>query len=167
LLVCLFVFSAQNTILHPFLVFKVSIEESVVILIGLLLHVFFFFSSRLQYSFLVLCATCFKYNLLWRGLFRSCLFGVLEASCTWVDIFCLKFENFSATILFNIIGRVLLAHLLFLQCLWFADLFFWYNCRVLIYSFHSSWLFCLRILFFFSLICIFVFKPWNFVFHLF
>jgi hypothetical protein len=36
-----------------------------------------------------------------------------------------------------------------LQCSWFSGLVFWWSHWVLVYSFHSSWDFCLRVLLFF------------------
>jgi hypothetical protein len=53
----LFLFGAQNTSLHVLLAFKVSVEKSAVILLGLPLCVICFFS--------VLCVYCFNYNMLW------------------------------------------------------------------------------------------------------
>jgi hypothetical protein len=63
----LFSFSALNISLHPVLLFKVSVEKSAVIFIGLPLCYLIFLSYSLQYSFLVLGANCFNYNMLWRG----------------------------------------------------------------------------------------------------
>jgi hypothetical protein len=40
-------------------------------------------------------------------LFWSCLFGVLEASCTWMCISFLRFGNFSLIILLNILPTLL------------------------------------------------------------
>jgi hypothetical protein len=79
----LFSFSAQNTSLHALLAFKVSDEKSAVILMGLLLYVICLcYLYSLQYSFffsvlVVLMIICCGEVLFW-----SCLFGVLETSCT-------------------------------------------------------------------------------------
>jgi hypothetical protein len=59
-----------------------------------------------------------------------------------------------------------LAPLFLLWCPWFTGLVFLWSHRVLAYSFHSSWIFCLRILLFFFNVY-FVFKLWHSVFHLF
>jgi hypothetical protein len=42
----------------------------------------------------------------------------------------------------------------------------WWNRRVIVYSFQSSWVFCLWILLFFPQY-LFCFEPWNSVSHLF
>jgi hypothetical protein len=78
----LFSFNAWNTSLYALLAFKVSVEKSPVILMGLLLCYLFFLSYSLQYSFCIFCAGCFNDNMPWEFLFWSSLFGVLEASCT-------------------------------------------------------------------------------------
>jgi hypothetical protein len=62
----LFPFNAQNISFHVLLAFKVSVGKSAVILMGFLCH-FIFLSYSLQYSFLVLCANCFTYDMLWKG----------------------------------------------------------------------------------------------------
>jgi hypothetical protein len=51
----LFSFSAQNASLYALPAFKVSVEKSSVILMGLPLYVIFFLSCSLQYSFCSLC----------------------------------------------------------------------------------------------------------------
>jgi hypothetical protein len=77
----LFSFSAQNTLLYTLLAFMVSVEKSAVILMSLSLHVIFFFLPySLQYSFSVLCASCFNNYTLWRGSIVVKT-GVLEAFC--------------------------------------------------------------------------------------
>jgi hypothetical protein len=79
----LFSFSAQNTLLHVFLAFKVSIEKYAVILMDLPLYVICFFSLiafnivSLFSVLVILTIMCHKKVLLW-----SSLFGVPEASCT-------------------------------------------------------------------------------------
>jgi hypothetical protein len=61
----LFSFTARNGSLQALLAFKVSMEKSAVILMGLPLYVIcFFLSYSLQYSFSVLCASCFNDNML-------------------------------------------------------------------------------------------------------
>jgi hypothetical protein len=77
----------------------------------------FFLSYSLQYSFCVLCA-CFSDNMSWRVLFWSSLFGVLEASCTWMDNSFPRFGKLSDIIL-NILHICLLAPLLLLRYPWF------------------------------------------------
>jgi hypothetical protein len=62
-----FSFNAQNTSLHALLAFKISIEKSAVILMGLPLCYLFFTSYSLQYSFFILCACCFNDNMSWES----------------------------------------------------------------------------------------------------
>jgi hypothetical protein len=78
----LFSFSAWKTSLYALLAFKVSIEKSAVILMGLSLYVICFFSLTgfnilSLVSVLILMIICHGVVLFW-----SCLFGVLEASYT-------------------------------------------------------------------------------------
>jgi hypothetical protein len=80
----LFSFSAQITLFHVCLAFKVSVVKSAVIFDGFtFISYLFFLSYSLQYSFSVLCADlmiiCCGEVLFW-----SSLFGVLEASCIWM-----------------------------------------------------------------------------------
>jgi hypothetical protein len=56
--------SAQSTLLHALLAFKVSVEKSAIILMVLFLH-FVFSLLRPQYSFSVLCACCFNDTMPW------------------------------------------------------------------------------------------------------
>jgi hypothetical protein len=86
-------------------------------------------------------------------LFLSILFCVLEASCTTMDKSFLRFGKFSAIILLNIVC-IHLASTSSVHCLWFADLAFWLSCCVLENSFHNFCVFCVRVVLFFSLICI-------------
>jgi hypothetical protein len=55
-----------------------------------LVYYLFFLSYSLQYSFSSLCTFCFGVVL-----FGSCLFGVLEASFTWMGIVFCRLQNFS------------------------------------------------------------------------
>jgi hypothetical protein len=79
----LFSFSAQKTSLHALLAFKVSIEKSAVILMGLPLIVICFFSLT-AFSILSLFSVLVVLMIICRGvvLFFSSLFGILEASYT-------------------------------------------------------------------------------------
>jgi hypothetical protein len=77
----LFSFSARKNSLPALLTFKVSVEKSAVILMGLPLYIICFFSLTALNSFslvsvLVLMIICHGVVLFW-----SSLFGVLEASC--------------------------------------------------------------------------------------
>jgi hypothetical protein len=97
----LFSFSAWNTLLHALVAFKVSIEKSAVILMGLPLYVIcFFLSYRLQYSFSVLYACCFVDNMPGWGSILV-LFDVLKASCIWMGKSFRTFRKFSLLILLN------------------------------------------------------------------
>jgi hypothetical protein len=62
---------------------------------------------------------------------------------------------------------LLLGPLLLLQFPWFSDLVFWWSQWVLVYSFYSSWVNCLRFFLFFSLISILSSSSEDSVFHLF
>jgi hypothetical protein len=77
----LFSFSAQNTSLHAVLAFKVSIEKTAVILMGLPLYIICFFSLT-AFSILSLFSVLVFLIIICHGevLFWSSLFGVLEAS---------------------------------------------------------------------------------------
>jgi hypothetical protein len=77
----------------------------------------------------------------------------------------LRFGELAAIILLNIVCIPLLSISSLLQCPWFTGLVFWWSCWVLSYSFCSSWVFCLRLLFFFNIY--FIFEPWGSVFLLF
>jgi hypothetical protein len=76
-------FSAWKTSLHALLAFKVSVEKSAVILMGLPLYVICYFSLTtfntlsLVFGLVVLMIICHVVLLFWSG-----LFGVLEASFT-------------------------------------------------------------------------------------
>jgi hypothetical protein len=62
----LFSFIAQKTSLYALLAWKVSMEKSTLILMGLPLYdICFLLSYNLQYSFSILCVYCFKNNILW------------------------------------------------------------------------------------------------------
>jgi hypothetical protein len=71
-------FSAQNASLPALLSFKFSVDKSIILICLPLCTFCFFLSYSLQYSFFILCASCFNDNIM----FCSCLFGVLETSCT-------------------------------------------------------------------------------------
>jgi hypothetical protein len=78
----LFSFSAQNTSLHALLAFKVSVEKSAMILMGLSFYVFFFSLTAFNIISLLfvlgfLMIICHRELLFWPS-----LFGVLEDSCT-------------------------------------------------------------------------------------
>jgi hypothetical protein len=79
----LFSFSAWKSSLHALLAFKVSIEKSAVILMGLSLYVVCFF-SLIAFSILSLYSVLVVLMIICHGLvlFWSSLLGVLEASCT-------------------------------------------------------------------------------------
>jgi hypothetical protein len=62
----LYSFSGLNTSLYAILSFKVSVEKSAVILMGLTLYIFFLSSSH-QHSFSSLCACCFNDNMSWNS----------------------------------------------------------------------------------------------------
>jgi hypothetical protein len=81
-LLLLFLFSAWNTSLYDLLAFKVSIEKSAVILMGLPLYVICFFSLT-AFNTLLLFSVLIVLMIICRGevLVWSSLFGVLEASC--------------------------------------------------------------------------------------
>jgi hypothetical protein len=81
-------------------------------------------------------------------LFWSCLFGVLEASYTWMGISFMRFGKFPAIILFNIL-HIPLVCISSSQCPCFTGLVFWLSCWDLVYSFCSFWVFCLRDFLFF------------------
>jgi hypothetical protein len=83
----LFSLSAQNTSFHVLLAFKVSVEKSVVILIGLPLYVICFFSPT-AFNILSLFSVLVVLVIICHGvvLFWSSLFGVLEATCTLMGI---------------------------------------------------------------------------------
>jgi hypothetical protein len=83
-----------------------------------------------------------------KALFLSSLFGVLEASSTWMGKTLLRFGNFSVITLLNTYESLLFALFLLLQCPWFSGLIFWLSCWVLTYSFYSSsivWLIFLQL----------------------
>jgi hypothetical protein len=95
----LFSFSAWNTSLYALLSFKVSVEKSPVILIGLPLYFICFLSYSLQYSFSILCSYCFNDNMSWGSpilvKFVLCPGGFLNLNGhsflqTW-EIFCYYF----------------------------------------------------------------------------
>jgi hypothetical protein len=75
--------SAQNPSPHVLLTFKVSVDKSGVILMGLPLHVIWFCSSTdfnilsLYSVLVVLMIICFE-----EVLFLPSLFGILEISCS-------------------------------------------------------------------------------------
>jgi hypothetical protein len=100
----LFSFCAQNTLLLALLAFTVSVEKSAVILMGLPLYVICFFpltSFKILSQFcvlVVLIIICHREILFWSG-----PFGVLKASCTWIDNPFSRFGKISAIILFNIL----------------------------------------------------------------
>jgi hypothetical protein len=74
------------------------------------------FSCNFQCSFLVLCAWCFSYNIMWRSSILDLLFGVLKTSWNWVPISFKRFGNFSAIILF----KVFYAFILYLLSFFYA-----------------------------------------------
>jgi hypothetical protein len=79
----LFSFSVRKTSPHALLDFKVSVEKSAVILVGLPSYVIcFFLSYSFQYSFSILCACLFNNNMSWGSSILVKSVGVLEASCT-------------------------------------------------------------------------------------
>jgi hypothetical protein len=79
----LFSFTALKTSHDAVLAFKVSVEKSAVILMGLPLHVICFFSLT-AFSILSLFSVLVVLMIICYGvvLFWSHVFGVLEASCT-------------------------------------------------------------------------------------
>jgi hypothetical protein len=96
----LFLFSAQNTSLHAFLAFKVSVEKSAVILMGLPLYVISFFSLT-TFNILSLFSVLIVLMVIFYGevLFWSSVLGVLEASLKPFS----RFGKFSFIILLNIL----------------------------------------------------------------
>jgi hypothetical protein len=91
----LFSFSAWNTSLHALLVFNVSIEKSIVSLMGWPLYIIYFFSFT-ALNMLSLLSVLVNLMMICCGkvLFLSSLFGVLEASCTWMVKTFLRFGTF-------------------------------------------------------------------------
>jgi hypothetical protein len=131
------------------------------LLMGLLLYIIWFFSQS-SIFFHVLCANCFNYNMPWKvsilvmsvwcpGDFLYLNVHILKI---W-EIFCYHFVEYT-TYTFGFL----------LWCPSFTGLVFLWSWIFLAYSFHSSWIFCLRNLLFFSLISILSSNPKT-VFYLF
>jgi hypothetical protein len=72
-------------------------------------------------------------------LFGSSLFGVLEASCTWMSIVFSRFGNFLLLFCKIYYKFLLFASILFLQCPWFSGLVYWWSRWIPACSFHRSW----------------------------
>jgi hypothetical protein len=159
----LFSFSAWNTSLHV-LAFKVSLRNLLwfwwVYLCMLLFFSITAFNILSLLSVLVVLIICHGVVLFW-----SCLFGVLEASCTWMGIAFSRFGKFSVIILLSILWILLLAPLL-LQCPWFSGLVFWWSCWVLHIPFTGFELFESQF-FTFSFSVHLIFKFWDSVFSFF
>lgn len=85
----LFSFKVWHTSFHAFLVFRVSVEKSAIIL-----------SCSFQYSSLVY-SSYFKYNMMWGGSFLVMPFGVLNDSCTCISIAFPRFGKFTVIISLN------------------------------------------------------------------
>jgi hypothetical protein len=97
-------FSTQNTSPQALLAFKVSVEKSAVILMGLPLYIICFFSLT-AFTILSLFSVLVVLMIIYHGevLFLSSMFHVLEASCTWMGITFSRFGMFSVIILLNIL----------------------------------------------------------------
>jgi hypothetical protein len=134
----------------PFLLLRFLLRN--LLLFWLVYFLCYLFFSITAFNILSLFSVLVVLMIICSGevLFWSSLFCVLDASLTWMCNFFLRFGQFC----WIYFVTPWLTPFLLLQCPWFTRLVFSWSHWIPVYSFHSSWVFCLRVLLFFSFISI-------------